>query len=434
MDPKHTDFLAGLSSLEKESKADKLWPGYRLLSDPVLIYFEEDGQSVLVGHPKPPEGFSRIQAAGLNAYHSVSFPRQINTRFFTGYRVNGVPTNIFILPPAYSKAGQLAFIAHEVFHTYQNINFKLAAKRCAAGEEALALMFIENYLAAKMALFPKDESLVGDFLAIRKQKYALAPDCKKEDSLELGEGTANYVELKSYGADLPQPGIASDSVVQILAYGFDPDGSRFARSYGIGAVHCFVLDRLYPGWYKEAEEGSAPWELLAKTIKHVPTDLPALCKKYDFKRFLAHARGYLKAAALEKEVLLKEIESYGGYKLRFRPATAKMPLSYTATNTRYVVGYTVSDLEVATSLDTCYKILAEKIRMVLTGKEAVFHLGQSAPEIKTDSRVISGNREYSGRAKDFEITGKNFSLKVSCAAELSIKGREIFLEISKDVR
>ena len=72
--------------------------------------------------------------------------------------------------------------------------------------------------------------------------------------------------------------------------------------------------------------------------------------------------------------------------------------------------------------------------MVLTKDGIVFHLGQSAPEIKTGGRVIPGNRDYSGRAKDFEITGKNFSLKAACAAELRVKGREIFMEISKDAR
>ena len=431
--PDHTAFLTLLSKFSTDT-VGKFWPGFKLLADPMLVYFEEDGQSLLVGHPKPPAGFTAVPGV-VTVHYSESFPRQVNGRFITQHPIGGVPTNVFVLPRAYNATEELAFMAHEVFHTYQHKSFKANRPRsCDAGAEPLALMFMENYLAAKMLLFPGDTGLIRDFLAIRDQKYSLAPDCVKEDFLEVSEGTAKYVEMLSLGVNSAGPAGAADSLSQIRDYAHSPDGVRHARAYHNGAALCFALEANVPRWQKEIENGRGQWEVLKDKFS-VRRDLPALYKKYDFEGFMRRAQADVKTAELGREALQKEINSYGGYKVRLVSSRGEMSINYTASRTRKAGKYSLLELRTVLLADACQKLSAENIHLVDDGVSGlVFQIGPLPPSMKADNKLIPLDSDFSGKVLKAEIDGKNFSLSISCGATIRVKGREITVEVDKNAR
>lgn len=431
--PDHGVFLARLSKFS-DGSAVKLWPGFKLLAEPILVYFEEDGQSLLVGHPKPPAGFAAVPGAAP-AHYSASFPMQLNGSFDTEHPIGGILTNVFILPRAYNTSKELAFMAHEVFHTYQHKKFRAnRAQYCDAGAEPLALMFMENYIAAKMLLFPGDDELIREFLTIRRRKYELAPDCKNEDLLELTEGTARYVEMRSLGVNSAGPAGAGDSLRQIREYANAPDGVRHARAYNNGAALCFALESRFPGWQKEIESGRAQWEVLIDKLGG-GKDLSALYKKYDFDGFLRRAQADVKTAELGREALLKEINSYGGYKVRLISSQGKMSMNYTASSTRKAGKYTLLELRTVLLADTCQNLSAKNIHLVDDGVSGlVFQIGTLPASIRADDKLISLDSDFSAKVLKAGINGKNFSLSISCGAKIKVKGREITVEVLKDAR
>lgn len=430
--PDHTAFVVRLESFAA-NKSEKIWPGYNPLSVPLLLYFEDDGQSFLIGHPNPPQGFSAVNGKLYVSFSSV-FPRQINTTFETQRSFAGAATNMFAVPAGYNAQKEVSFISHEVFHNYQNKNFMPRDfKYCEAGPEALALMYIENYIAAKMLLFPGDSALSADFLAVRKRKYEVVPDCSKEDVLETHEGTARYVEMRAMGV----PGAsaaAKESLDSIRNSGSDPDGARHARDYSTGAALCAALEKVYPGWRAEIEKGRAAWELLSEKLGTVP-DLKTVYEKYGYQNFFLRAQANAAVAVREHEELLRSINSYSGFRLRLVPSTGTISMPYTAASTGRAGKYTLLRIENIALNGGCEKMTAHGIQMMTDGgRGLIFMTGNDAPDLRADGKRLSMVKNYSGRAAGLQLTGKNFSLEISCETEINIKNKEIILEVAKNGR
>lgn len=430
--PDHAAFAARVESLAKSINTD-IWPGYELLADPLLLYFKEDGQSFLIGYPGPLGGFSAVPGAA-SVYFSTSFSAQINTHFETLHPVGGVPTNIFAVPVGYSVRKELSFIAHEVFHPYQKKNFKHSEfKYCEAGPEALALMYLESYIAAKMLLSPEDTGTARDFLAARRRKYEIAPECVKEDVLEMFEGTARYVEMRSLGA----PGAAAaarESLETIRNSNHDPDGARHARGYSTGAAICAVLEKKYRGWQRELEKGRAPGELLEEKLG-ASRDLAGVYEKYGYEGFFRKAQTDTVAAERGRKELVQRINAYSGYRIRLVPSTGTISMPYTAASTSRAGKYALLEIMNISVSGACEKFKGRDLLLLSDGWPGlVFMPGGSAPDIMADGKSLNGLKDYSGRAAGLQLKGENFSLGINCATEIKIKDREITLEVAKNDR
>jgi len=217
-----------------------VWPGWNASSTPLLFYIP-GVQDVLIGHPKPPEGFQRYSGP-IKLLNAEIYVRDGKTFFeFDGQNtvldVAGTPTLVvadtlsnrrnqirFWLDdprPAATKSAELdweklqgspydslCMIAHEAFHAFQSR--KAPAK--GGGEEALTryptvaspntLGFaLEGDILAKALRSSepaKTRDLAVRWLAVRRErrKGLTAEAVDYEDRMEYLEGLAKYVELK----------------------------------------------------------------------------------------------------------------------------------------------------------------------------------------------------------------------------------------------
>ncbi|MBI4503235.1 MAG: hypothetical protein HY700_19025 [Gemmatimonadetes bacterium] len=296
-----------------------IWPGWDASDTPILFYLPGE-QDVLINHPRPPAGFvtyggpiqfpggrivvhdgaTILGADGQNTSRDIEGARTLvvadalsNLR----QQIRGVlgdprpPAekiqNLGFAQLATDPYDQLALVAHEAFHVFQD----RAAPTKGANEMLLLhypVLSVENNVgfaqegAALAAALRSDDdpgfsAAVVRWLALRRHRRAALPPqaIEYEDGVEFHEGLAKYVEyrlLEAIEGRQPGPqmwwvqgfrgydGLASrrsvfvDRMLQHMrgevAVNNDPFGTAPLRMrlYYSGMAIAAVLDRLSSNW------------------------------------------------------------------------------------------------------------------------------------------------------------------------------------------
>jgi hypothetical protein len=297
----------------KAELGDTIWPEYSALDAPVIIWNED--YEFLFGMSRPPEEWEAVPNDDFEgdayfrrpAYNPQNFAVPVGNQWtaslFTKYQLDVslitairdllppvisdiFPYRIFIQPSEFQISG----VQHEYFHVvqalyapekfaraeaiyeYDDSYWKLDGDMRSAWEEEIELL-----IKAEETSSEGDAAELGrQFLAWREQRrrdFGLSADLINYEVLvEWLEGTAKYVELRSWKAAGSDPGYSSLPEMEA-----DPDFNDYedyeeqwgqavgqtrrqareegdVRFYYTGMLQAFLLDRLMPDWKERIME------------------------------------------------------------------------------------------------------------------------------------------------------------------------------------
>lgn len=288
----------------------EIWPGYKLAGIPALVTHPKVGE-VLVRHPRPPEGFTKLDAARVpESLRQEPFWIRVGTTVFTvpqetSTMLGDVRTLVVSdrdATNASEDSWHLGVVVHEGFHAWAATKMKLApsneldlAEFPDLDPEVNAHLELEGIaLEAAVRADSSDEveERAMHFLAERLRRRARMPASAIawEDGNELNEGLARYVEWRAHdlwakqgvgtplSAALPALGKKeefqqrSEQVLLRLrnfARGtMSMNGSEFGpavvrgRGYEFGAAIGRLLDRMGGEWKGQVAKGATLTSLL----------------------------------------------------------------------------------------------------------------------------------------------------------------------------
>jgi hypothetical protein len=246
------DVFAFVRALD-DASATTLWPAFTPSSFPVALF---DGENtVLLRHPSPPPEFSPMPGHPGVLVAPGRYPAVASN---STRDIGGVRTATVIATPAQSIATTSLAVMEEVFHV-----FWLARHPSFRPDEMVRYGYPVADPGNLEQLLAEDESLARALeandaadarrwaaraLEIRRARTpALAGDVRAfETSMEMMEGTANYVARRAVGES---PVLTADRLRVARA----AEAIRW-RFYDSGAALCFVADRVLSGWRERLEE------------------------------------------------------------------------------------------------------------------------------------------------------------------------------------
>ena len=249
------DVFAFVRALD-EAATRGVWPGFSPAGVPVALY---DGErTILLRHPNPPPEFSPM--AGRPSV-LIAKGRHPGVTGNSTREIGGVRTATVIATPAQPVERTMLAVVEEVFHVFwlaRHPSFRPNEMARYAypldDEENLGYLLAEDEAIAR-ALEARPVAAAAGWaaaaLGIRRERVArIAEDVRAyETSLEMMEGTANYVARVSVG----EP--ASRTVERLRAS--RPAEEIRWRFYDSGAALCLLLDRLNPGWQEQSDRQPA---------------------------------------------------------------------------------------------------------------------------------------------------------------------------------
>jgi hypothetical protein len=284
----------------------QIWPGWTTYADVPFLFLYPNGVQMLIGHPKPPEGFSLlsgVEVRGKTVYldrrkeiplqmdlplsggggpipYGVVDGKQVTVvsihaepgRFPPGKEAKQGPEDNF----AMGSENQILLFIHELFHCFQstlfhwnsgNLRFNTDENYATYGEiEGLAL---ERAYLETDGILAKE--YVKDCLVAKELKRQSMNDLERlqESDEDVMEGTATYAELMT--STLLRGGYQSlitrkddpyfygfryaDSLIQMklemLRNVRTKSLSSVERSYSYGCFEAMLLNRFSPGWKKD---------------------------------------------------------------------------------------------------------------------------------------------------------------------------------------
>ena len=370
------------------SPNNAIWPGWDASGTPLLVYLPGE-QDVLINHPRPPDGFipydGPIRFPGWrillkNGPTLVEWDGQNTSKDVGGVQTLVVADTLSNLRahvsgllqdprPAVEKArsldfsnlatdpyDQLALVAHEAFHVYQD---KQAPDKGAS--EMLLLYYpvlsVQNNVGFAQEGAALDEALRASdapalrraavrWLALRRDRRSSLPTkaVEYEDGVEFTEGLAKYTEYRlfqvlqgrqpgpaiswaqgfaGYASLAPQRQRLMEQMVQNMAgtvnVNNDPYGTAPLRMrlYYSGMAAAAMLDGLSPNWKSRifAPDVSLT-SLVEEALKATPAELDQAVK--EAKADAAYASLVQSKTRLAEEgharaeAVLKEIEGGPG--------------------------------------------------------------------------------------------------------------------------
>jgi hypothetical protein len=188
------------------SLSARIWPGFRLNSQVLILSNERGGPLVIGGDPSPPVDYYRGDSSSLLFVRRGQPPDSL-----LGLRIgrdwhnqHGVAT---IVP--FNRARCLETLLHETFHTFQlakkesdraSFRFTGSASFPDSSLDELTLLLTEGHFL-ESALSASSNSArsaaIGAAAAARAIRCAreFEPQCRLEQEVELLEGSAEYVSL-----------------------------------------------------------------------------------------------------------------------------------------------------------------------------------------------------------------------------------------------
>jgi hypothetical protein len=249
------DVFAFVRALD-EAAARGVWPGFSPSGIPVALY---DGEhTILLRHPSPPPEFSpMVGRPGV----FIAKGRHPAVTGNSTREIGGLRTATVIATPAQPVERTMLAVVEEVFHVFWLARHPLFRPNEIAryayplddGENLGRLLAEDEALARALEAQRADDAAgwTAAALGIRRERVTrLAEDVRVyETSLEMMEGTANYVARVSVG----EP--ASRTAERLRAT--RPAEDIRWRFYDTGAALCLLLDRLSPGWQERSDRQPA---------------------------------------------------------------------------------------------------------------------------------------------------------------------------------
>ena len=248
------NIFAVVRALDAASRG--VWPGFAPSTIPVALY---DGENtILLRHPSPPPEFSPMPGhPGV----LIAKGRHPGVTGNSTREIGGVRTATVIATPAQPVERTMLAVVEEVFHVFwlaRHPSFRpneMARYAYPLDDvENLARLGAEDEALARALEAQQVDDAAGwaaAALGIRLERVPrLAEDVRAyETSLEMMEGTANYVARVSVG----EP--ASRTVERLRAP--RPAEDIRWRFYDTGVALCLLLDRLSPGWQERSDRQPA---------------------------------------------------------------------------------------------------------------------------------------------------------------------------------
>ena len=315
----------GILRLFSESP-DAVWPGFDLSARPFIVY-RANKWALLLGQREEVPGFGAYPATWPKLDSSARFHvgayENLSGQLVFGFPVGdkqavalGLPDDLPVLPGARDlpvEARLLGYFVHESFHQYQQEHFGQVE---SPAEERYPILDVENsalaalemhvLLAALADAERGDEEACAEtarqFVAVRAQRWKDVDEFVKtfEPALELWEGTAKYVEVRSialigalrYTARVsPEkslPGLLAgltvprllrmDSEARLTEGVIRPDDMPRNRVYPVAAAQCFLLDVLGVDWRAAAQQAAADFSCSALLRRRLALDERALAR------------------------------------------------------------------------------------------------------------------------------------------------------------
>ena len=306
------DVFAFVRALD-EAAARGVWPGFNPSGIPVALY---DGEhTMLLRHPSPPPEFSPM--AGRQGVFLAKGRHPAVTSNSTR-EIGGVRTATVIATPAQPVERTMLAVVEEVFHVFwlaRHPSFRpneMARYAYPLDDvENLGRLVAEDEALARALEAQRIDDAAGwaaDALAIRRERVpGLAEDVRAyETSLEMMEGTANYVARVSVG----EP--ASRTAERLRAP--RPAEDVRWRFYDTGAALCLLLDRLSAGWQERSDRQPALTvvELMDEALRGRDAAADAFSSA-DTAGFQARAAAGIADLGVRRQRLLVELrERQGG--------------------------------------------------------------------------------------------------------------------------
>lgn len=316
-----------------------VWPGWKNYTDVPFLFKYANGVQMLVGHPKPPEGF--VLAEGITVRDKkVYFDRskEIKLEMILPVSGGGGPLqygvdkdNKPIMTVMLDLAGlrkemdpnvkanmtvnsenQILINLHELFHCYQRevYNDKYGNLRYNTDANYSIYAEIEG-IALERAYFEKNaekaKEYLKDFIVARDFKYKSMDEEEINEGAcdEMREGGAFYVETMTLEAlrNNYKPVITKsddpfffgftqiDSLFRIklkaLRNSRENTMDSYDKSYSIGSFQALLLNRFVPGWQNDFyQKGYYFDKLLRDFLKISDTEKAAIANRlktdYDF--------------------------------------------------------------------------------------------------------------------------------------------------------
>ena len=249
------DVFAYVRALD-EAAARGVWPGFSPTGIPVALY---DGEhTILLRHPSPPPEFSPMPGRpGV----VIATGRHPGVAGNSTRDIGGVRTATVIATPAQPVERTMLAVVEEVFHVFwlaRHPSFRpneMARYAYPLDDvENLGRLLAENEALALALEAERIDDAAGwaaAALGIRRERVPrLAEDVRVyETSLEMMEGTANYVARVSVG----EPAFRTAERLRATR----PAEDIRWRFYDTGAALCLLLDRLSPGWQERSDRQPA---------------------------------------------------------------------------------------------------------------------------------------------------------------------------------
>lgn len=250
--------------------AERAWPGYRVLSRPLLLAF--DRGSVLIGARRAPRWFLGDPFAP--APIAVSARRfEPSFSYVERFDLDGTTVTAVRVPAGQPPYETARYAIHEHFHEYQHLQFHFEPAAPYPDDDAtdLALAAIENLNLADWVAYGK-EKYMRDFAAVRLRRRKLFPRTAVETSEERLEGVADFVERAGTEGATSSTTARNDLYWRLIDRDRVFEVRKF-RQYPVGAALGRWLDAAgVPDWRKAVESGRAPSELVLERLALSPAE------------------------------------------------------------------------------------------------------------------------------------------------------------------
>ena len=326
-------------------KGKEIWEGFGLEGIPFLLEGDE-GQWVLINHPKPPKGFVRYEGLlpkvpfKMTVYVGERVEGSEHREEIGGWvgKVNGIWTaslryfpNWWVLtdcaPPGYTvnrepdAAYRLETIVHEAFHVwwFQKVTEPKTEGREKKAQALVAEMAERECLARALeAEEAKERQRWAKAFLMQRQKRRQLEGANEAEVVferwqETTEGVATFVSWKAMKAGQekdyqPLPEMDADDAF----YGYQADegvnpkairemGELLWRPHALGLAQIFLLSAWVKGWRDEVMKGKSLEDLLRRAVQGIVVS-PELLAEVEqmsgerFKETLERTRGRITEA------------------------------------------------------------------------------------------------------------------------------------------
>ncbi len=353
-----------------QQSSDAIWTGYNLARLPFIVYIP-DKWALLVNCEHNVAGFTEYPSDWPDVgrpvcFHAGPYEGLVGQLVF-GFSAGDMDTIAIGLSNGPSEARKLrdrppeillfTYIVHEAFHQYQSERFgeipwAREEKYPILNRENTALAYLEMRLLMDALRKIQAQDRVGcaeslrRFVAVRTERWEHGTSfvAGYEQGLELREGTAKYVEVRSLDLAMSTtprfgsprgtllgaaPGQATapelllkDFEDRITAGSVSPEDVARNRVYPVGATQALLLDLFGIEWKVRAEKAGPGFTFVALLRDYLGVD-DGQCKRllqetkdaYSYDAILAATDRLAKAYLEGYRAALASFEAQGGKRL-----------------------------------------------------------------------------------------------------------------------